>query len=474
MTDKRYYKITISGEEYTFTNVEDIGNGKFMANAVDKNGKPAEYFSTLYLHEIENARISDKFPVPDKLYEYILKGFIVNASEYDNGNKETSGIWISFPAGKDEIKKALETIGLSENAEQGQYFFDDFKTDIHALMPLLNAYCDIENLQKAAVALDFLDSFNMLKLNAIMETDAKFDISDNENMYSFLYGEGWISTQKKMIDEGVFTDKDYAEFDELQRGVLAGLERTAIIRFDGVPFTYPDYERIEQNPKEWDYKSRDAEALAEELDNYFRKTDHNYAEVFPNADEKKMRLYDTLMEGHFIGIKNLLSDMGISESGYLQRRVTAHEINYPMDLYVVYQLKPDLGLENLHYQTISGIRSMGKTIDKENYTPVYSAELTYDKTFTNIVAELYYNRPSDFYGRPLNVSDVIVLQKNGQEQAFYYDIAGFVSIPEFLESRKKTEQIKEKPSIRKQLADNKAKAADIPKHTKQKNKDLEV
>ena len=31
-----------------------------------------------------------------------------------------------------------------------------------------------------------------------------------------------------------------------------------------------------------------------------------------------------------------------------------------------------------------------------------------------------------------------------------------------------------KPSIRKQLADNKAKAADIPKRIKQKNKDLEV
>ena len=168
MTDKRYYKITVSGEEHTFTNVEDIGNGKFMANAVDKNGKIAEYFSTLYLHEIENARISDKFPVPDKLYEYILKGFIVNASEYDNGNKETSGNWISFPAGKDEIKKVLETIGLSENAEQGQYFFDDFKTDIPALIPLLNAYCDLESLQKAALNLDFLDSFNIAKLNAIM------------------------------------------------------------------------------------------------------------------------------------------------------------------------------------------------------------------------------------------------------------------------------------------------------------------
>ena len=33
---------------------------------------------------------------------------------------------------------------------------------------------------------------------------------------------------------------------------------------------------------------------------------------------------------------------------------------------------------------------------------------------------------------------------------------------------------KEKPSIRKQLADNKAKAADMPKGTKPKSKDLEV
>ena len=148
MTDKRYYKITVSGEEHTFTNVEDIGNGKFMANAVDKNGKAAEYFSTLYLHEIENARISDKFPVPDKQFEYIVKAFIVNSSEYDNGNKETSGTWIYFPADKGEIKTALETIGLSENAAQGQYFFDDFKTDIPALLPLLNAYCDLESLQK--------------------------------------------------------------------------------------------------------------------------------------------------------------------------------------------------------------------------------------------------------------------------------------------------------------------------------------
>ena len=36
------------------------------------------------------------------------------------------------------------------------------------------------------------------------------------------------------------------------------------------------------------------------------------------------------------------------------------------------------------------------------------------------------------------------------------------------------ERAQEKPSIRKQLADNKAKAASTPKRTKQKNKDLEV
>ncbi len=393
--DKRYYKITISGEEYIFTNVEDIGNGKFMANAVDKNGKIAEYFSTLYLHEIENARISDKFPVPDKLYEYILKGFIVNASEYDNGNKETSGTWISFPAGKDEIKKTLETIGLSENAEQGQYFFDDFKTNIHALRPLLNAYCDIENLQKAAVALDFLDSFNMLKLNAIMETDAKFDnlsqlieytynsdyfdldFAQNETelglylIYNSTDFDGFSEYQKDAIDPVTFgryiAEMEQGVFTQYGYVYKTGKEWTAVDLPDFKPKTLNGKEEIQKDS---------TKSFGEDLDKFFRENCEGYSDLADNV---------------FAATESISNNVRIGNTDY--------------------------------------IRSQIKNMQKENY---------------------------------LDNADIAPFMKR---------------LDAFDKAKGKTvskERTKEKPSIRKQLADNKAKAADMPKGTKPKSKDLEV
>ena len=398
MTDKRYYKITISGEEYTFTNVEDIGNGKFMANAVDKNGKPAEYFSTLYLHEIENARISDKFPVPDKLYEYILKGFIVNASEYDNGNKETSGIWISFPAGKDEIKKALETIGLSENAEQGQYFFDDFKTDIHALMPLLNAYCDIENLQKAAVALDFLDSFNMLKLNAIMETDAKFD--NLSQLIEYTYNSDYFDLDfaQNETELGlylIYNSTDFDGFSEYQKDAIdpvtfgryvAEMEKGYFTQYgyvyntgmDWTPVDLPDFrpKALHEEKGEKKIHIDNTKLFGEDLDKFFRENCEGYSE---------------------------LADDVFAATEYISNNIRIGNTDY--------------------------VRSHIRNMQKEYY---------------------------------LDNADIAPFMK----RLDVFDKAKGKSITK--------ERAQEKPSIRKQLADNKAKAASTPKRTKQKNKDLEV
>ncbi len=395
MTDKRYYKITISGEEYTFTNVEDIGNGKFMANAVDKNGKIAEYFSTLYLHEIENARISDKFPVPDKLYEYILKGFIVNASEYDNGNKETSGTWISFPAHKDEIKKALETIGLSENAEQGQYFFDDFKTDIPALIPLLNAYCDLESLQKAALNLDFLDSFNIAKLNAIMETDAKFDNLSQFIEYTYNSDYFDLDFAKSETELGlylIYNSTDFDGFSEYQKDAIdpvtfgryiAEMEQGVFTQYGYVYKTgkewtavdLPDFKPKTLNGKE-EIQKDSTKSFGEDLDKFFRENCEGYSDLADNV---------------FAATESISNNVRIGNTDY--------------------------------------IRSQIKNMQKENY---------------------------------LDNADIAPFMKR---------------LDAFDKAKGKTtskERTKEKPSIRKQLADNKAKAADIPKRIKQKSKDLEV
>lgn len=57
-------------------------------------------------------------------------------------------------------------------------------------------------------------------------------------MYYFLYGQGWTVSQKEMIDKGVFSEADYAEFARLQKGVLSQLEKIRDIEFGGVPFNY--------------------------------------------------------------------------------------------------------------------------------------------------------------------------------------------------------------------------------------------
>ena len=105
--------------------------------------------------------------------EYVFKAFLINASEYDNGNKETSGLWVDFPAEEKQLKAAFSEIGLPENAKQGQYFIDDYVSNIDSIKPLLHNNLSVLELQKTAELLNGLPPFEILKLNAVMETGAK-------------------------------------------------------------------------------------------------------------------------------------------------------------------------------------------------------------------------------------------------------------------------------------------------------------
>ena len=80
-------------------------------------------------------------------------------------------------------------------------------------------------------------------------------VSNNEKLYGFLYGIGWVRTQQEMIDNGAFTAQDYEEYAQLKEGVLKQFEglRTREVKFgidiaarrqdveSGVPFRYPNW-----------------------------------------------------------------------------------------------------------------------------------------------------------------------------------------------------------------------------------------
>ena len=68
-------------------------------------------------------------------------------------------------------------------------------------------------------------------------------------MFSFLdNGRGWCVSQQKMLDEGIFTEEDYAEYARLKATTLTKYKEIREIRFSidnkdidgsGTPFKYP-------------------------------------------------------------------------------------------------------------------------------------------------------------------------------------------------------------------------------------------
>lgn len=64
-------------------------------------------------------------------------------------------------------------------------------------------------------------------------------ITDNKDMYYFLYGEGWSHPQAEMLERGL-TAEQYREFARLRDGVLRQFEAHREILFAGQPFHIPE------------------------------------------------------------------------------------------------------------------------------------------------------------------------------------------------------------------------------------------
>ena len=108
------------------------------------------------------------------------------------------------------------------------------------------------------------------------------------------------------------------------------------------------------------------------------------------------------------------------------------------DRYEIYQLTADPANAKLLFTSYDGIHAGGMTINRSNYELKYSAPLTPDTTLDSIYDQFNINRPADFTGHSLSVSDIVVLHRNGQDTAHYVDSIGFADVPEFL-----TEQTQE-------------------------------
>ena len=97
--------------------------------------------------------------------------------------------------------------------------------------------------------------------------------------------------------------------------------------------------------------------------------------------------------------------------------------------FTIYQLKDNVPVD-YHFRSLERLQEKGLAVAPANYEKVYDAPLTPGMSLERIFEKFNFDRPEDFKGHSLSVSDVVVLHQNGTDTAHYTDSVGFVDISE--------------------------------------------
>ena len=302
-----------------------------------------------------------------------------------------------------------------------------------------------------------------------------------------------------MDENGSFTDQGYVrdtgdrfcEYYDGERGSIPDEYRVMTFQ-DDLP---------EEEKSEW------AMDIAFDLDEFFRQNDPQYAAEHPEAHAAKEALYENLMAGRISALDERLAALGQTQEDYLpseiekfkdatgyeefldfdpaevkaaledpnrsrvdemlaaaekaEREYAAEAAAYvqtpaaiveqaraaqgePVGSFSIYQLKGGNETLDYRFEPLDSIHRNGLSVKPENYELVYEAPLTEKDNLESIYTRFNVDRPADFTGHSLSVSDIVVLHQNGKDTAHYCDRAGFSEVPEFLQPAQKSREITER------------------------------
>ena len=116
------------------------------------------------------------------------------------------------------------------------------------------------------------------------------------------------------------------------------------------------------------------------------------------------------------------------------------------DRFGIYQLKDTEEARDIHFMGMDYLESKGIVVKKENYDLLYTAPLEEGTSLEDIYTRFNIDRPADFRGHSLSVSDVVVLHHNGENTSHYVDSFGYREVPEFTKELM-AEHTKEQTSV---------------------------
>ena len=302
-----------------------------------------------------------------------------------------------------------------------------------------------------------------------------------------------------MDENGSFTDQGYVrdtgdrfcEYYDGERGSIPDEYRVMTFQ-DDLP---------EEEKSEW------AMDIAFDMDEFFRQNDPQYAAEHPEAHAAKEALYENLMAGRISALEEKLAALGQTQADYLpseiekfkdatgyeefldfdpaevkaaledpnrsrvdemlaaaekaEREYAAEAAAYaqtpaaiveqaraaqgePVGSFSIYQLKGGSETLDYRFEPLDSIHRNGLSVKPENYELVYEAPLTAKDDLESIYTRFNVDRPADFTGHSLSVSDIVVLHQGGKDTAHYCDRAGFSEVPEFLQPAQKSREITER------------------------------
>ena len=111
-------------------------------------------------------------------------------------------------------------------------------------------------------------------------------------------------------------------------------------------------------------------------------------------------------------------------------------LSHKGDCFAIYQVKHTDELRDIRYEGLEWIKSIGQTVQRNNYELVYTAPLQPSDLKGDTTEQLFYRfnneHPAD-YGHPsMSVSDIVAIKRDGKVSCHYCDSFGFEQIPGFL------------------------------------------
>lgn len=148
-----------------------------------------------------------------------------------------------------------------------------------------------------------------------------------------------------------------------------------------------------------------------------------------NTEEMVFEAEDIIKHDGMFGITR--PDWDAVKGHIPPRDVEQRFLNSPTDAMAIYQLRRDAPVE-LRFASLG---SLAAPPDPANYEAIYTREVYPDDDTGRILENFYYifndERPGDFVGHSLSVSDIVALKQDGKVSYHYCDSMGFQELPAF-------------------------------------------